>query len=84
MPELVSNAFVQIIVLSLPFLILGLAASLLVGFFQAITQIQDTTISFVPRILLLLILVLLGLPWFMEMLAGYSISLFEGIEISTS
>ncbi|MEE2641513.1 MAG: flagellar biosynthetic protein FliQ [Planctomycetota bacterium] len=83
MVELVSNAVMQVIILSIPFLVAGLLISLLIGFLQAITQIQDTTISFVPRMLFLLLLLILGLPWFMEMIAGYSSDLFRNITIST-
>lgn len=72
----------QIIILSVPFLVLGLLASLLIGFLQAITQVQDATISFVPKLLLLLVLVLFGLPWFMEMIADYSSHLFKNISIT--
>ncbi|MEE2642695.1 MAG: flagellar biosynthetic protein FliQ [Planctomycetota bacterium] len=83
MVELVSNAVMQVIILSIPFLVAGLLISLLTGFLQAITQIQDATISFVPRLLFLLLLLILGLPWFMEMIAGYSSDLFRNITIST-
>ena len=79
MTEIVTNAVMQIVILSLPLLVAGLLISLLVGIFQAITQIQDSTISFVPRLVLLLILVIVGLPWFMELLADYTGHLFRNV-----
>ena len=82
MVELISNAAIQIVVLSLPFLIAGFLISLTIGFFQAITQVQDATISFVPRLLFLLLLLILGLPWFLDMIADYSGHLFRNITIT--
>lgn len=82
MVELISNAAIQVVLLSLPFLVAGLLISLMIGFFQAVTQIQDATISFVPRILFLLLLLILGLPWFLDMIAGYSDHLFRNITIT--
>ena len=83
MIELVSDAAMQVILLSLPFLVAGLLISLLIGFFQAVTQIQDATLSFVPKLLLLLVLLIVGLPWFLQMITGYSDHLFRNIIIST-
>lgn len=79
MTEIVTDAIKQIIILSIPFLVVGLIASLLIGFFQAVTQVQDATIAFVPRLVLLLILVLVGLPWFMDMIVDYAGNLFRNI-----
>ena len=83
MTDLISDAILQIVVLSIPFLVAGLLISLLIGFLQAITQIQDATISFVPKLIILLLLVVFGLPWFMEMIADYSGHLFKNISITS-
>lgn len=83
MTEIVTNAIVQIAILSLPFLVAGLLISLITGIFQAITQIQDVTISFVPKLILLLVLVAIGLPWFMEMLSDYTGYLFKNVAFTS-
>lgn len=82
MIELMTSAVMQVILLSLPFLIAGLLISVVVGFFQSITQIQDATIAFVPKLLLLLLLLIFGLPWFLEMIGDYSSHLFRNIVIT--
>lgn len=60
-----------------------LAASLLVGLivsiFQAMTQIQEQTLSFIPKIIsIALILVLLG-PWMLKIMTAYTINLFTDL-----
>lgn len=82
MTELFSDALIQIIILSLPFLIVGLLISSLVGVFQAITQIQDATLTFVPKLVVLLLLVVVGLPWLMEMLSDYTGYLFRHVTLT--
>ena len=58
-----------------------LAASLLIGFLvgviQAMTQIQDQTVSFVPKILLLLLMIGLCLPWLTERMVDFSTESFS-------
>ena len=58
-----------------------LAASLLIGFLvgviQAMTQIQDQTVSFVPKILLLLLMIGLCLPWLTERMIDFSTESFS-------
>ncbi|MDB4793910.1 MAG: flagellar biosynthetic protein FliQ [Pirellulaceae bacterium] len=84
MIEITVNALTQLIILSLPLLLAGLVISLLIGFFQAITQIQDTTISFVPKLILMMILVVLGMPWFLQMMTEYSRHVIENAVITTT
>ena len=84
MIEITVNALTQLIILSLPLLLAGLVISLLIGFFQAITQIQDTTISFVPKLILMMILVVLGMPWFLQMMTEYSSHVIENAVITTT
>ena len=83
MIEIVVSAIMQIIFMSLPFLLVGLLISTGIGFFQAVTQVQDATVSFVPKLILLLILLVFGMPWFLQMMTEYSRDLFQNITIST-
>ena len=59
-----------------PLLVASLLVGLFVSVFQAMTQIQEQTLSFIPKILsIVLILLLLG-PWMLNVMTAYTINLF--------
>ncbi|MEO2023953.1 MAG: flagellar biosynthetic protein FliQ, partial [Pirellulaceae bacterium] len=64
--ELGQQAMITAITIAAPVLIVGAAVGLLVGIFQALTQIQDHTLSFVPKILAMLLVLTICLPWFID------------------
>lgn len=51
------------LLLSLPMLLAGLIAGLLISIFQATTQINEMTLSFVPKIILVVIILIFLMPW---------------------
>ncbi|QOW63776.1 flagellar biosynthesis protein FliQ [Campylobacter hepaticus] len=51
------------LLLSLPMLIAGLVAGLIISIFQATTQINEMTLSFVPKIILIVIVLIFLMPW---------------------
>ncbi len=53
-----------------------LIIGLLVGIFQAITQIHEMTLAFVPKIVVVGILIFILLPWFLNVLVGFTLELF--------
>jgi flagellar biosynthetic protein FliQ len=60
------------LVLALPILGVGLAIGLLVSLFQAVTQIQEAALAFVPKIIVVLILLLVLSPWMMRKMMFYT------------
>lgn len=67
------------ILLSVPLLIPALLVGLLVGMFQAATQINEATLSFIPKLAaVVLVLVLMG-PWLLGVLVDYTRELFLSI-----
>lgn len=73
------NTIEVILMISAPVLLAGMVVGLLVSIFQAVTQIQEMTLSFVPK-LLIVFLVLLGLsPWMMEVMLKYTSQIFINI-----
>jgi flagellar biosynthetic protein FliQ len=59
-----------------PILLISLLVGLVVSIFQAMTQIQEQTLSFIPKILsIALILILLG-PWMLNVMTAYTTNLF--------
>jgi flagellar biosynthesis protein FliQ len=64
---------------SAPFLLAGLAVGLVVSIIQAATQIQEQTLSFIPKIVATGIVIAVGGPWMMDQVVGYTRQLFESI-----
>ena len=60
------------ILVSMPMLGLGLAIGLLVSIFQAVTQIQEMTLTFVPKILIVLLALLFFAGWMLERLMDFA------------
>ncbi len=60
-----------------PILVASLLIALVVGVFQAMTQVQDQTVSFVPKLLLLIVLIGLCLPWLTDQMLEFAKHSFE-------
>jgi flagellar biosynthetic protein FliQ len=65
--------------LALPILGIGLIVGLLVSVFQAVTQIQEATLVFVPKIIATFLSLLFLMPWMMEKMMSYTEQLFVNI-----
>lgn len=58
--------------LSLPVLLVALVIGLLISIFQATTQINETTLAFVPKILGVIAMIIFTMPWMLNMLIDYT------------
>lgn len=67
------------ILLSLPLLLSALVTGLLVSVFQAATQINEMTLSFIPKLVVMFTVAVLAGPWMLQLLADYTRRLFESI-----
>jgi len=65
--------------LSLPMLLGGLIMGLLVSIFQATTQINEMTLSFVPKIIVVSLIIIFTMPWMMNMMIDFTKKLIEMI-----
>jgi len=77
--ELCRQAVKVTLMVSLPVLGIGLAVGILVSLFQAATQIQEMTLTFVPKIVSILVGLLLLLPWIMNQLMGFTLELLGNL-----
>lgn len=73
------QALVVTAMLSAPLLLAALAAGLVIGMFQAATQINEVTLSFIPKLLVLAAALYLGGGWMLKVIVGYSESLIRSI-----
>lgn len=64
---------------ALPLLLVGLVVGLVVSIFQAVTQIQEQSLVFIPKVLALAAVLLVGGPWMLGQLLGYTTDLWSGI-----
>ncbi len=67
------------LLISMPMLLTGLIIGLIVGIFQAVTQIQEMTLTFVPKIVAVFLALLLSFPWMMHKLLAFTQQLILGI-----
>ncbi len=65
--------------LSAPILISALVIGLTVSIFQALTQINESTLSFIPKMLVVAIVIVLAGPWMLDLISTYTVNLFENI-----
>lgn len=62
-----------------PILGAGLTVGLLVGIFQAVTSIQEMTLTFIPKIAAVGLVLLLLTPWFLDVLMTFTLEIFNHI-----
>jgi flagellar biosynthetic protein FliQ len=77
--ELARNAMLTALLLAGPLLLAALVVGLLVSVVQAVTQIQEQTLSFVPKLLAIAIVLLVALPWMLQVIIRYTVELFRSI-----
>ena len=73
------QALIVTAMLAAPLLLSALAAGLIIGMFQAATQINEMTLSFIPKLLVLAAALYIGGGWMLKVLVGYSESLIKSI-----
>jgi flagellar biosynthetic protein FliQ len=67
------------LLLASPMLIVGLVVGIIISIFQAVTQIQEMTLTFVPKIVGVLAALIIALPWMINLLVTYTQNLFYDI-----
>lgn len=67
------------VLLAAPILLVALGIGLLIGVFQAATQIQEMTLSFIPKLGGVVVTLLVAGPWMIRILVEFTVRLFENI-----
>ena len=70
--DLIRESIATALWLGAPLLLVALLAAVVVGFIQALFQMHDPTISFVPKLVATVVAIVLCLPWLLERLIEYS------------
>ena len=74
--DLLRQAVMQILVIGAPVLAVGLIVGLTVSLLQAATQVQEYTLSFVPKIVAMLLAMVIFGPWMLERLVEFGTRMF--------
>ena len=65
--------------LAMPLSLSTLVIGLLISIFQAVTQINEATLTFVPKMIIIALILVFAGPWMMDVLSSYTVNLLEGI-----
>lgn len=77
------NALYTALLVAAPLLGVSLIIGLVIGIFQATTQLQDQTLSFVPKIIAVLVTVVLLAPWMLRIMVAFTQNLYLSIQYLT-
>ena len=75
--DLCRATLMSAVVIAAPMLLVGMAAGVSVGLMQALTQIQDQTVAFVPKILAMAAVLIACLPWLVVRMVDFTQKVFE-------
>lgn len=82
--DLCREAILTALTVSAPLLLIALVVGLVVSIVQSVTQIQEQTLTFVPKLVLVGVAFIVGLPWLLQVLSKYTIALFHRISSTVS
>jgi flagellar biosynthesis protein FliQ len=77
--QFVNETLKLALLISAPMLIAGLIGGVLVAIFQAVTQIQEMTLTFIPKVLAVAVALLIFFPWMVTTLKDFAIRIFMNI-----
>jgi flagellar biosynthesis protein FliQ len=77
--DLARNAILLALLISAPMLAVALGLGLVVSILQSVTQIQEQTLAFLPKLVGVSAVFLIALPWMIQLLVKYTTELFRGM-----
>jgi flagellar biosynthesis protein FliQ len=77
--RIAGEAVYTVLKVSAPILVLALVVGLLISIFQATTQIQEQTLAFVPKIVVVLLCILIFGPWMLTTLVDFTYHIYDNL-----
>jgi flagellar biosynthetic protein FliQ len=74
--DLIRHTLLLALTISAPMLLIGLAVGIIVSLFQAVTQIQEQTLTFIPKIAAMTVAAIVLMPWIAQRLLDYTSTMF--------
>lgn len=75
--QLLTDVFYTTMIILLPILGVSLVVGIIISIFQAATSIQEMTLTFVPKIMITAIAIILLLPWMIDKMVSFTINIFN-------
>ncbi len=79
--DLGRETLMMMLIISAPLLMIGLIVGVLVSILQAVTQIQEMTLTFVPKIIIMVLAAVVLMPWYLQRLMAYAIEMFSPMPV---
>lgn len=73
------QAIITTLIVAAPLLVVGMLVGLGIGLLQALTQVQDQTIAFVPKLVATVLMLMVCLPWLLQRMLEYSTTLIGNV-----
>jgi flagellar biosynthetic protein FliQ len=74
--ELIRNTLLLALIISSPMLVIGLTVGIIISLLQALTQIQEQTLTFIPKIVSMVVAAIALMPWMSHRLMQYAFEMF--------
>ena len=75
--EVMTESIRVTLLASMPLMLAGMIVGLIIAIFQATTSIQEQTLTFVPKIIAIVIALIIFGPWISEIIVNYTLELFD-------
>ncbi|MFO7653887.1 MAG: flagellar biosynthesis protein FliQ [Candidatus Krumholzibacteriia bacterium] len=77
--EIAQQAIQVVLLVAGPMLLAGMVVGLVISVFQAATQINEMTMTFVPKIITVFVVMVLSLPWMIHQLTAFTTAMFDRV-----
>lgn len=77
--QVIYQGIILILLLSLPSVGVGLLVGFIISLFQAVTQIQEQTLTFVPKVVAVFMMIAFTSPWMISLMIDFTNTLWSGI-----
>ena len=77
--ELAKNSLMMAMLIGAPMIGMGLIVGLMISLFQAVTQINEMTLTFVPKIVAVVVALIIFGPWMLSNIMSFTIALFNSL-----
>jgi len=77
--QIIYNAVILTILVSMPAVGIGLIVGFIISLFQAVTQIQEQTLTFVPKVVAVLGIIAVTSPWIASLIIDFTVTLWSNI-----
>ncbi|HUS58021.1 MAG TPA: flagellar biosynthesis protein FliQ [Planctomycetota bacterium] len=74
------DAIMVTLTLAAPLMAVGLLVGLIIGIFQTVTSVQESTLAYIPKMVAVFVAFLVCLPWMIQVIVGYTAALFGNLQ----